>query len=71
MWVVESQNPIEAATIMATYEYRCKACGHEFEVTETITRHEEKKRPPKCPECKSSRTRRVYSSFFAKTSSKA
>ena len=55
---------------MATYEYRCKECEHTFEVAETISRHGEKKRPPKCPECKSGRTRQVYSSFFAKTSSK-
>ena len=56
---------------MATYEYRCKACGHTFEVTESISRHTEKKRAPECPECESTRTRQVYSSFFAKTSSKS
>lgn len=56
---------------MATYEYLCSECGHRFDVTETISRHGEKKRPPKCPECESGKTRQVYSSFFAKTSSKS
>ncbi len=54
---------------MATYEYRCANCGHQFEKVLTIKEHDRAR--PKCPECKSSKVEQVYSVFFAKTDSKA
>ncbi len=54
---------------MPTYEYRCSACGHEFVEVHTITAHEKAK--PVCPECKSKKVERCYSSFFAKTRKKS
>ncbi|MFQ5690761.1 MAG: FmdB family zinc ribbon protein [Gemmatimonadota bacterium] len=56
---------------MAVYEYHCDECHEVFSVTETISRHGEHRRSPKCPQCGGRKTRRVYSSFFAKTSSKS
>jgi putative FmdB family regulatory protein len=54
---------------MPTYEYRCKKCGKQFEVTLRIERHERTK--PKCPKCGSRSNEQLFSSFFAKTSSKS
>ncbi len=42
---------------MPTYEYRCKACGHEFERFQKIS-----DRPVRtCPECKKRRVERLIS----------
>lgn len=41
---------------MPTYDYLCDACGHEFELFQSIT--EPVKR--KCPECKKSKLRRLF-----------
>lgn len=54
---------------MARYEYRCEDCAKNFTIAERISQHDEA-RSPKCPECGGTNTRRVWSSFFAKTSSK-
>lgn len=55
---------------MAVYEYHCEDCKAVFTVSERISQHSEKKRPT-CEECGSENTRRLFSSFFAKTSSKS
>jgi len=41
---------------MPTYDYACDACGHEFELFQTIS--EPLKR--KCPECKKPKLRRLF-----------
>ncbi len=41
---------------MPTYDYECDACGHEFELFQSIT--EANKR--KCPECKKLKLRRLF-----------
>lgn len=41
---------------MPTYDYVCDACGHEFELFQSIT--EKVKR--KCPECKKPKLRRLF-----------
>lgn len=41
---------------MPTYDYLCDACGHEFELFQSIT--EPVKR--KCPECKKPKLRRLF-----------
>lgn len=41
---------------MPTYDYLCDACGHEFELFQSIT--EPVKR--KCPKCKKSKLRRLF-----------
>ena len=40
---------------MPTYEYRCKACGHEFEEFQSITAEALKK----CPECRKNKLERL------------
>jgi len=57
---------------MAIYEYRCDDCRKGFAIRERISEHGEKKRrQPACPKCQGHHTHRLYSSFYAKTSSKA
>lgn len=56
---------------MAVYEYSCDDCKAAFTVSERISEHEKKKAGPTCPECGSEKTRRRFSSFYAKTSSKS
>jgi putative FmdB family regulatory protein len=41
---------------MPTYDYECDACGHTFDVFQSIS--EPKKR--KCPECKKPKLRRLF-----------
>ncbi|MAT71166.1 MAG: FmdB family transcriptional regulator [Planctomycetaceae bacterium] len=41
---------------MPTYDYECDACGHEFELFQSIS--EPVKR--KCPECKKPKLRRLF-----------
>lgn len=55
---------------MAIYEYRCADCDTAFTVTEPISKHEKKRTRPTCPECKGKNTTQLFSSFYAKTSSK-
>jgi putative FmdB family regulatory protein len=40
---------------MPTYQYRCGACGHEFEAFQSIT----EKPIARCPECKKPRVKRL------------
>lgn len=40
---------------MPTYDYRCKACGHEFEEFQMMSEAELKK----CPECKKNKLERL------------
>lgn len=55
---------------MAIYEYHCQECKATFTITRTISEHERSKKAPECPECGSGKTEQLFSSFFAKTSSK-
>jgi putative FmdB family regulatory protein len=55
--------------IMPAYSYRCEQCGKRFTRVEPISAHSE--RTPPCPKCRSKRVRRVFGSFFAKTSRKS
>ena len=41
---------------MPTYDYQCDACGHRFELFQSITADPEKK----CPECKKRKLRRLF-----------
>ena len=40
---------------MPTYDYKCDACGHQFELFQSITAEAE----TKCPECKKKKLRRL------------
>jgi putative FmdB family regulatory protein len=55
---------------MANYDYHCKDCKATFTIHEAISKHTGRKRP-KCPQCGGHRTEQLFSSFFAKTSSKS
>jgi putative FmdB family regulatory protein len=39
--------------VMPTYEYACKACGHQFELMMTLGEHEKERKKHKvaCPKC--------------------
>jgi putative FmdB family regulatory protein len=54
---------------MPIYDYRCKDCGHDFIIIESLGDHEVAK--PNCPECKSSSVKRVISSVHVQTASKS
>ncbi|HRX81557.1 MAG: zinc ribbon domain-containing protein [Planctomycetaceae bacterium] len=41
---------------MPTYDYECDACGHTFELFQTISEPVKKK----CPECKKQKLRRLF-----------
>ncbi|MEZ6121315.1 MAG: zinc ribbon domain-containing protein [Pirellulaceae bacterium] len=41
---------------MPTYDYECDACGHTFELFQSITAPVE----TKCPECKKKKLRRLF-----------
>lgn len=41
---------------MPTYDYVCDACGHEFELFQSITENAKKT----CPECKKRKLRRLF-----------
>jgi putative FmdB family regulatory protein len=43
---------------MPTYEYRCSACGHQFELFQSITEGAKKK----CPDCKQPKLERLIGS---------
>ena len=42
---------------MPTYEYKCRECGHEFEIVQSFTDNALKK----CPSCKKMQLRKVFS----------
>jgi putative FmdB family regulatory protein len=54
---------------MPTYQYKCLACGHQFEKTMLLSEHEH---PPAiaCPKCHSTNVRQVPASFQAITGTK-
>ncbi len=56
---------------MPIYEYLCEECEKTFTVTERMTEHGETKEPPSCPKCASKKTHQIFSTFFAKTSTKS
>ncbi len=43
---------------MPTYQYECSACGHQFEILQSMN----DKRLSKCPECKKSKLERLIGS---------
>lgn len=43
---------------MPTYDYRCNACGHEFELRQKMT----DKHKRKCPKCKKMKLKRIIGS---------
>lgn len=42
------------------YEFECKKCGHKFSLDLSFKEYERLKK--KCPQCKSKKVKRVYSS---------
>jgi len=54
---------------MSTYEYRCKKCGHVFEVAMTLTEHEEHPQTP-CPKCQSQEVEQLVAQVQVVTSKK-
>lgn len=61
---------------MAIYEYRCDDCKKTFSIREPISEHGKgnggkKRSGTECPKCHGRHTHQLFSSFYAKTSSKA
>lgn len=54
---------------MPQYDYKCEKCKKGFSLVMTMSEKEKKK--VKCPKCKSTKVRPVYSGFFAVTSTKS
>ena len=54
---------------MPVYEFKCKKCGHHFELTEKISQHDKHKE--KCPECGSRSIQNVISPVNVKTAKKS
>jgi putative FmdB family regulatory protein len=54
---------------MATYEYRCKDCGHVFDRVEHVSEHAATH--PLCPKCQSRAVEPVLTTFYAKTGRKS
>jgi putative FmdB family regulatory protein len=55
---------------MAVYEFECKSCREQFEVTVPIKEHDKlKAEPPACPKCGKRRTRQLASNFSCKAPS--
>lgn len=48
---------------MPIYEFKCRKCGNTFDV---LFRSRDEKVAVACPECKSTRTRRLMSAFAGK-----
>jgi len=55
---------------MPFYEYRCVDCQKEFEILETLARHEEHHKIA-CPGCSSDHVERILSSVNVETSKKS
>jgi putative FmdB family regulatory protein len=52
--------------VVATYAYRCRACGEEFEVKRPMSeRADLDKSPPACPNCGKHDVQKVVSMFTA------
>jgi putative FmdB family regulatory protein len=54
---------------MPVYEFRCNACGKEFQIVESIKDYDPRK--VKCPKCRRSRVERVWSEVQVVTSKKS
>lgn len=55
---------------MAVYEYECQDCGRRFELSMSMSEHDQRKNePPACPQCGKQDTRQLVSLFTCKTPS--
>ena len=54
---------------MPTYEYGCRQCGKEFSLVMTMAEHDRNK--VVCPEFRSRKVDRRFSTFYARTSKKS
>lgn len=50
---------------MPFYEYRCRACRHDYEVLRPMS---DRDKPHPCPKCESTRAERKLSTFAASSS---
>ena len=55
---------------MPAYEYECKDCQKDFTIYLSIKEFDEKPQI-KCPHCESDNVHKIFTSFYAKTSSKS
>jgi putative FmdB family regulatory protein len=54
---------------MPNYAFRCKKCGEQFEVHESVKEHDLHKEH--CPKCSSGNIAQQYGSIYVKTSKKS
>ena len=55
---------------MASYEFECRACREQLEVTVPMSEHDNlKANPPTCPKCASHDTHQLVSQFSSKPAS--
>jgi putative FmdB family regulatory protein len=56
---------------MPVYDYRCKDCGHDFVVIESLGAHQDREgTEPKCAKCDSANVERVITSVNIQTAKK-
>ncbi len=52
---------------MAIYQYECRACGEQFEITARMSEHNQlKQAPPACPACGKPDTHELVALFSCK-----
>ena len=54
---------------MPNYAFRCKQCGEQFEVRESVKEHD--RHEERCPKCKSDDIDQQYGTVYVKTSKKS
>ena len=60
---------LREGTVMATYEYHCRACQENFVVREKISEYD--RSHATCPKCGSRDVERRLSGFYARTARKS
>lgn len=50
---------------MPTYQYRCRACGTQFEVRQSLDERTEV--APQCPKCNGKDVERFFGAFYVQT----
>lgn len=54
---------------MPIYDFKCNDCGHEFDILESVSEHDEHKE--KCPKCKSENIERILVAVSVQTAKKS
>ena len=56
---------------MSMYEFECEKCGHHYTIRQSFAQHDRRKSQPRCPQCKSQKTRQVLEAVHVQTAKKS